>query len=88
LHIGTNESKKYFATGLQTDRTIVNISSPQFPGLIDDTSKIAKSDKKDHIQLFEEIKKRIVDNSKPCDTKTGGCMDSINLTLSINSPME
>jgi hypothetical protein len=29
--------------------------------LINDTSKIADRDKKDHIQLFEEIRKRIVD---------------------------
>ena len=31
LHIETNKSKKYSATGLQTDRTIVNICPPQFP---------------------------------------------------------
>jgi DNA-binding beta-propeller fold protein YncE len=33
----------------------------KYRNLIDDTSKIANRDKKDHIQLFEEIRKRIVD---------------------------
>jgi hypothetical protein len=33
----------------------------KYRNLIDDTSKIENRHKKDHIQLFEEIRKRIVD---------------------------
>jgi hypothetical protein len=31
LHIETNKRKKYSAMRLRTDRTVVNISTPQFP---------------------------------------------------------
>jgi hypothetical protein len=52
--------------------------------MIDDTFKITNRDKKDHIQLFEEIRKRIVDlylNGKITDSQYAELNDKISASM-------